>query len=291
MSEVEHLINVQDEVGETPIWMPDEQAMYWIDLEGSAVHRVEPATGDRKDWALDVAVTALARRASGGWVLASKTGMVFWDQQTNTTEFIVDPASDREAIRLNDTVVDRQGRLLVNSANIQQFDAPDGVVYRLDADLSLHEIDDGYAVANGMGFSPDGKTLYVTDMFNNRIIVLDYDTEAGTVSNRRTFVEVPSEEGLPDGLTVDADGFVWSAHWAGSRVTRYDPDGRVERRIPMPIANATCLGFGGADMNELYITTAWFFMSDEERQGQPHAGDVFRVKTDITGLVEPEFLG
>ena len=291
MSEIEHLISVQDEVGETPIWIPDEQAMYWIDLEGSAVHRYDPTTGERKNWTLDAAVTALARRASGGWILATKTGLVFWDQEANTTEFIADPTADREAIRFNDTAVDRQGRLLAGTANVQQFEAPDGVVYRLDADLSLHEIDDGYAVVNGMGFSPDGKTLYATDMFNNRIIVLDYDTEAGTVSNRRTFVEVPAEEGLPDGLIVDADGFVWSAHWAGARVTRYDPDGRIERQIPVPATNATCLAFGGADMNELYITTAWFFMTDEERQAQPQAGDMFRIKTDVTGLVEPEFAG
>jgi len=117
MSEVEHLISVQDEVGETPIWIPDEQAMYWIDLEGSAVHRYDPATGERTDWALDVAVTALARRASGGWILATKTGLVFWDQQTNAAEFIVDPVADSEALRLNDTAVDRQGRLVTGSGD------------------------------------------------------------------------------------------------------------------------------------------------------------------------------
>jgi len=291
MSEVEHLISVQDEVGETPIWIPGEQAVYWIDLEGSAVHRCEPATGERKDWSLDAAVTALGRRASGQWILATKTGLAFWDQETNTTEFIADPTADREAIRFNDTAVDRQGRLLAGTANVQDYEAPDGVIYRLDADLSLHEIDDGYAVSNGMGFSPDGHILYVADSFNNRIVALDYDTGTGAVSNKRTFVEVPSAEGLPDGLTVDADGFVWNAHWAGARITRYDPDGRIERQIPVPVTNATSLGFGGADMNELYITTAWFFMTDEERQAQPRAGDVFRIKTDVTGLVEPEFAG
>ena len=291
MSEIEHLISVQDEVGETPIWIPDEQAMYWIDLEGSAVHRYDPTAGERTDWALDVAVTALGRRASGGWILATKTGLVFWDQQTNATEFIVDPVADQEAMRFNDTAVDRQGRLVAGTANVQDFDAPDGVIYRLDPDLSLHEIDDGYAISNGMGFSPDGKILYVTDMFHNRIVALDYDTGSGATSNKRTFVEVPADTGLPDGLTVDADGFVWSAHWAGSRVTRYDPDGAIERQITMPVTNATCLGFGGAEMNELYIATAWFFMSDKERQAQPRAGDMFRIKTDITGLVEPQFAG
>ena len=291
MSEVEHLIAVQDEVGETPIWIPDEQAMYWIDLEGSAVHRYDPATGERKNWTLDVPVTALARRASGGWILATKTGLVFWDQQTTATEFIVDPMADREGMQFNDSAVDRQGRLVVGTANVQDFEAPDGVLYRLDADLSLHEIDDGYAVANGLGFSPDGKRLYATDMFHNRIIALDYDTESGAASNRRTFVEVPADTGLPDGLIVDADGFVWSAHFSGGRVTRYDPDGKIERQIPIPVTNATCLGFGGADMNELYIATAWFFMSDEQRQAEPQAGDMFRIKTDVTGLVEPEFAG
>ncbi|MBL7221396.1 MAG: SMP-30/gluconolactonase/LRE family protein [Phycisphaerae bacterium] len=291
MSEIEHLISVQDEVGETPIWIPDEQAMYWIDMEGNAVHRYDPATGERADWALDAAVTALGRRASGGWILATKTGLMFWNQQTNTTEFIVDPTADREAIRFNDIAVDRQGRLLAGTANVQEYDAPDGVIYRLDPDLSLHQIDEGYAVSNGIGFSPDGKTLYVSDSFNNKIVVMDYDTETGTASNRRTFADVPSEEGLPDGLIVDTDGFIWNAHWAGSRITRYDPDGKIERRIPMPATNVTCLGFGGAEMNELYITTAWFFMTEEQRQAEPHAGDVFRIKTDITGLAEPEFAG
>jgi len=291
MSEIEHLISVQDEVGETPIWIPDEQAIYWIDMEGNAVHRYDPATGERADWALDAAVTALGRRASGGWILATKTGLMFWNQETNTTEFIADPTADREAIRFNDIAVDRQGRLLAGTANVQEYDAPDGVIYRLDPDLSLHQIDEGYAVSNGIGFSPDGRTLYVSDSFNNKIVVMDYDTETGTASNRRTFADVPSEEGLPDGLIVDTDGFIWNAHWAGSRITRYDPDGKIERRIPMPATNVTCLGFGGAEMNELYITTAWFFMTEEQRQAEPHAGDVFRIKTDITGLAEPEFLG
>ena len=291
MSEVEHLIAVQDEVGETPIWIPDEQAMYWIDLEGSAVHRYDPAGGERKDWALDVPVTALGRRASGGWILASKKGLAFWDQQTNATEFIVDPMAEREGMQFNDSAVDRQGRLVVGTANVQDFEAPDGVLYRLDPDLSLHEIDDGYAVANGLGFSPDGRRLYATDMFHNRIVALDYDIETGAASNKRTFVEVPADTGLPDGMVVDADGFVWSAHFSGGRITRYDPDGKIERQIPMPVTNATCLGFGGADMNELYIATAWFFMTDEQRQAEPQAGDIFRIKTDVTGLVEPEFAG
>jgi len=291
MSDVEHLIASQDEVGETPIWVPGEQALYWIDLEGSAAHRYDPASGETEDWGLDVPVTALARRASGGWVLATKTGLAYWDHRTNDSEFIVDPTADSADVRLNDSAVDRQGRLLVGSANVVQFDAPDGCLYRLDADRTLHTIDEGYAVANGIAFSPDGATVYVTDMFHSRILAMDYDTEAGTVSNRRTFVDVPAETGLPDGLITDAAGFLWSAHWGGSRVTRYDPDGAIERTVPLPAANVTCMGFGGSDLTDLYITTAWFFLSDEEREAQPQAGDLFQIRTDVQGLVEPEFLG
>ncbi len=291
MSEVEHLVGVQDEVGETPIWIPDEQALYWIDLEGKRVRRYEPASGQTKDWTPDVPVTALARRAGGGWILAAKTGLAFWDHRTNASEFIADPTAENPAIRFNDSAVDRQGRLLIGTANVEQFDAPDGVLYRLDADRSIHKIDEGYAVANGIGFSPDGKTVYVTDMFHNRILAFDYDTEAGTVANRSTFVEVPADAGLPDGLIVDAAGYIWSAHWGGSRVTRYDPDGKIEREVRLPVTSVTCMGFGGSDLNELYITTAWFMLSDEDRKAQPQAGDLFRIKTDVQGLVEPEFAG
>jgi len=291
MSEVEHLIASQDQVGETPIWVPGEQALYWIDLEGSRVHRFDPGSGEQAQWDLDVAVTALARRASGGWVLATKTGLAFWDQEANTSQFIADPTADEPAIRFNDTTVDSRGRLLAGTANVVQFDSPDGKLYRLDADLSLHVIDEGYAVSNGMAFSPDGRTLYVTDMFNNRIIALDYDAEGGTVSNRRTFVDVPAEAGLPDGLIVDSGGYVWSAHWAGSCVTRYAPDGQIDWQIPMPVTNVTCLGFGGADLSDLYVVTAWFMMSDEERKAQPRAGDLFRLRTDIHGQIENEFAG
>jgi len=291
MSEIEHLIASQDQVGETPIWVPAEQALYWIDLEGSRAHRLDPSSGEQAQWDLDVAVTALARRASGGWVLATKTGLSFWDQQANATQFIADPTADDAAIRFNDTTVDSRGRLIAGTANVVQFDAPDGKLYRLDADLSLEVIDEGYAVSNGMAFSPDGRTLYVTDMFNNRIIALDYDVEAGTASNRRTFVDVPAETGYPDGLIVDMAGFVWSAHWAGSCVTRYAPDGEIDWQIPMPVSNVTCLGFGGADMNDLYIATAWFMMSDDERKAQPRAGDLFRLRTEFHGQIENEFAG
>jgi len=291
MSEIEHVLPVQDEVGETPLWVPGEQALYWIDVEGRRVHRLAPARGERQTFAVDFPITALARRASGGWVAASKAGVYFWDHRTNESSFVVDPEAGNPDVRFNDGVIDRQGRFLLGTLNQKDLDAPDGSLYRLDADGSIHKLDSGFAVANGIGLSPDGRTIYLTDMFHHCILAYDYDTAAGTVGHRRTFAVVPAEAGLPDGLIVDGEGFVWSAHWAGWRITRYDPDGTVEREVRMPVANPTCLAFGGPGLTDLYVTSAWFLLGAEDRKAQPTAGDLFRIRTDVTGLVEPEFAG
>lgn len=288
---LEHLLPVQDVAGETPMWIPEEQALYWIDLGDPKVHRYDPADGQTREWSLDVPITALARRSKGQWILAAKTGLYFWDQEENRCEFIADPEADNPALRFNDGAIDPRGRFLIGTLNEQDLNAPDGALYRLDPDLGIQKLDTGYAVANGIGFSPDGSTLYVTDMFHGKILAYDYDVEAGTLAGRRTFADVPGEVGLPDGLIVDRDGFIWSAHWGGWRVTRYDPEGKIEREVKLPVANVTCMAFGGRDLNVLYITTAWFMLSDEERAAQPKAGDLFRVETDVRGRLEPEFAG
>ena len=140
--------------------------------------------------------------------------------------------------------------------------------------------------------SLDGRTLYLTDMFHHQILAYDYD-----VSNREHqstiahLVAVPEEAGAPDGLIVDSEDFIWSAHWGGWRITRYDPAGKIEREIRLPVENVTCLGFGGADLDELYVTTAWSDLSKQERKRQPLAGDLFRIKPDIKGIPESEYLG
>jgi len=291
MSDLEHLLPVQNEVGETPIWVPEESALYWADIENSRVFRYEPSSGEMRTCEVDIPLTALGRRASGGWIAAARTGLYFWDPETNRTTFISDPEVDTPDVRFNDGAVDRNGRFLVGSINEKDLAAPDGSLFSLDAAGAVRKLDTGFAVANGIGQSPDGGTLYVTDMFHSRIVAYDYDAAAGTVDNKRTFVEVPEKAGWPDGLIVDAEGGVWSAHWGGWRITRYDPSGKVEREIRLPVANPTCFAFGGADLGDLYITTAWFMLAEEERKQQPLAGDLFRIKMDVRGLPEPAYAG
>ena len=169
--------------------------------------------------------------------------------------------------------------------------APAGSLFRMDTDASLHELDTGYATANGIGISPDGSTVYVADQRHNKIMILDYDTDSGTVSNRRLFARVPDEDGMPDGLIVDSEGYIWNGHWAGWKLTRYDPDGKIERQIRFPVEHVISFAFGGKDLDELFFTTAWWGYTDEERQRQPRAGDLFRLKTEYKGLEDHAFAG
>ena len=291
MSEVEHVLTVQDELGECPIWDPDEQALYWVDIEGHRVHRYEPATANHDIRRPGFPMTAFGLRASGGWVTAAKNGLAYWHWHNQEYEFITDPVANEAHIRLNDGVVDHQGRFWAGSVYEEDLDAPLSSLFRLDPDGSVHKLDTGFATSNGIGVSPDSKTLYLVDMFHSKILAYDHDPATGAVENRRIFASVPEEDGYPDGITIDSEGFIWNAHWAGWKVTRYDPAGKIEREIRFPVQNVTRCAFGGEQLDELYVTTAWYAMSEEERKDQPLAGDLFRVKTDVKGLEEPTFIG
>jgi sugar lactone lactonase YvrE len=292
MNQPVHILRAQNKLGETPIWDAGEEALYWVDWGGQPTCRFAPATSEFTTFPTNLPVTALARRASGGWIAVAQEGLYAWDAEGNVYEALVGlPKPQNPAIYYNDCAVDRQGRLLVGSVNNDDPFAPDGSLFRLDADLSLHELDTGYATANGIGLSPDGRTVYVADQRHNQIVVLDYDTEAGTTSNRRLFARVPDEDGMPDGLVVDAEGFIWNGHWAGWKLTRYDPDGKIERQIDFPVEHVISFAFGGKNLDELFVTTAWWGYSEEERKSRPRAGDLFRVKTGVKGLLEPAFAG
>jgi sugar lactone lactonase YvrE len=292
MNEIEHILSAQNKLGETPIWAPEENALYWVDWGGRPTCRFEPGTSALQTFPTDLPVTALARRASGGWIAIALNGLYGWDPKTNEYKLLVGPPEpDKPEICYNDAAVDRQGRLLVGTVNMRDGFAPEGSLYRLDPDGSLHQLDTGYATANGIGVSPDGGTVYVTDMRHNQILALDYDTVSGTVSNRRLFACVPESDGMPDGLIVDAEGFVWSGHWAGWKLTRYDPNGRVERQVRFPVQHVISFAFGGRDLDELFVTTAWWDLSDEQRKQQPWAGDLLRLCPGVRGMLEPKFAG
>ncbi len=292
MNELEHYLPVQNKLGETPIWEPGEKALYWVDWGGGPLYRYEPDTGKCDSYPMTMPATALARRASGGLIVVTQTEILGWNPVKHEFTPIVGlPDPNRPTLHYNDCVVDRQGRLLVGAVDEVDPWAPLGSLWRLDPDGTLHVLDEQLATPNGIGLSPDGNKLYVTNMRNHGILVYDYDTTAGLVSNRKLFAYVPKEQGLPDGLIVDAEGFVWSGHWDGWRLTRYAPDGKIERQVRFPINHVICFAFGGDNLDELYVTTAWWGFTDEEREKMPFAGDLFRYRPGIKGLVEPAFAG
>ena len=292
MNEPKQIVSAQNRLGETPIWSPEENALYWVDWGGLPTCRFEPDSGKFTTFPIDPPVTALARRASGGWIAVAQNGLFAWDPKINAYELIHGPAQpDKPEIIFNDAAVDRQGRLLVGTVNMNNPFLPEGSLYRLDTDGSLHQLDTGYATTNGIGLSPDGRTVYVADQRKWEILVLDYDPAKGTTSNRRIFARIPKEEGMPDGLIVDAEGFIWNGHWDGWKLTRYDPDGKIERQIRFPVQHVISFAFGGKDLDVLYVTTASWNFTETDRQQQPWAGDLFRVETGVKGLVEPAFAG
>jgi sugar lactone lactonase YvrE len=292
MNEPKQLLSAQNRLGETPIWEPAENALYWVDWGGLPTCRYEPFTGNFSTFPASVPVTSLARRASGGWVAIAQNGIYGWEPKTNQYNLIYGPSNPaRPEIIYNDSAVDLHGRLLVGTLNIDNPSAPEGLLCRLDRDGSFHELDAGYAIPNGIGFSLDSRTVYVADQGKWEIIALDYDPIKGTTSNRRIFATVPKEEGQPDGLIVDAEGFIWNAHQGGWKLTRYAPDGKIERQIRFPVKNVISMAFGGKELNILYVTTSSWGFTDDDRKAQPWAGDLFCIETGIKGLVEPAFAG
>ncbi len=292
MNEPKQFVRIQNRLGETPIWEPAENALYWVDWGGLPTCRYEFSTAKLTTFPVDIPVTALARRASGGWIVIAQQGLYGWEPKTNEYQLLYGlPQPDRPEIGYNDAAVDRQGRLLVGTVNNNDPFLPDGSLYRFDPSGSLHELDTGYATANGIGLSPDGRTVYVADQRHRQIIALDYDPVQGTTSNRRVFASLTQADGMPDGLIVDAEGLVWNGHWDGWKLTRYDPDGKIERQIRFPVQHVISCAFGGQNLDELFVTTSSWDFDEAQRRLQPCAGDLFCVQTGLKGLVEPAFAG
>jgi sugar lactone lactonase YvrE len=284
---LEHLIAVQCELGENPLWGVGENAFYWTDIIGRCIYRYFPTSGKQERFETDVQVGCFAFRRKGGLVMGAKNGLAFWDFRDKKVDFLTRFDDIISPARFNDGKVDRQGRFWAGAMS----DLPENKLYRLDSAHRVAVMESGVTIANGLGWSPDDRIMYFTDSAAHLIYKYDFDKITGNLSNRKVFVKVPEELGVPDGLTVDAEGFVWSATWNGWRVIRYAPDGHIDREIMMPVQCPSSVAFGGEKLDELYITSARSDLTPEERQKQPMAGDIFRLKIGIKGIPEPFYEG
>jgi sugar lactone lactonase YvrE len=289
MTDLEHVISVNNELGEGPLWNEQEQALYWVNIVKGCYHRLHPATGKHEKFEVGSPLGVLGFRASGGLVMATAQGLAFWDEQTRVLNYVAKPEADIPNSHFNDGAVDRMGRFWAGTLITGN---EDGTLYRLDADLSVHIMETGVSCSNGIGWSPDNKTLYYTDSPKRAIYAYDFDLVSGEIANRRVAILTPENEGVPDGLAVDSEGFIWSARWDGWKVSRYDPQGKLEREIKVPANLVTSCAFGGENLDELYITTAMTAESSEEiKRKAPWAGDVFCAHPGVKGLPAPRFAG
>jgi len=287
MAATEHFLAAGNRLGESPLWHAAEEALYWVDIEGENFHRYHTKTDKLDTFQVGQPVGCLAFRVNGGLLMGLRDGIGFWDWDTQSINIIANPEADRKGARFNDGKVDKQGRFWAGTIGEDQGSN----LFRFDPDGSIHTMETGISISNGIGWSPDDKIMYYTDSPLRVVYAYDFDSESGSIRNRRTFIQVPAEHGLPDGLTVDQEGFVWSAHWDGWRITRYDPEGKVERVIPLPVQRPTSCTFGGAELNQLYITSARTGLDEADRRKQPLAGNLLRIQTEVTGQEENKYLG
>ncbi len=287
MSEIRSVVDLSAELGESPVWDRREHALYWIDGRKPTVNRYDPRTSTNRALAVPENVHAVALTRSHRLLAVFEASLAFLDLETGALEPIaklIEGVDDN----LNDGCCDRNGRFWVGS-KARDWVSPIGVLFRIDPDHSVHRMDAGFQLSNGMGWSPDDRTMYFIDSMPREIYAYDFDAASGAVANRRVLVRVAEEHGLPDGMTVDAEGFLWVAQWNGGRVVRYDPDGKVERVVAMPVRRPTSCTFGGADLATLYITSGTMRMTAEELAREPRAGNLFALEAGVQGLPEPRF--
>jgi sugar lactone lactonase YvrE len=291
-------------LGESPVWSPDDGALWWLDIKAPALHRYDPARRADDAWPVEQEIGSIVLRKGGGLVGGLRGGFAFLDIGAPGTpvglDWIVDPEPDRPANRLNDGRVDRQGRYWAGSMHDPEgppatyFERePVGTFWRLDPDRSVHPMIPGILVSNGLCWSPDGRTMYAANSPTRIMRAWDYDPETGGISNARVFATFPEEDGrgTPDGAIVDAEGGVWVAEFRGGRVTRLAPDGTVDRMIALPASRVTCPMFGGPDLRTLYVTTAKIMLTPEQRAAEPLAGAIFALDVGFVGLPEAAFPG
>ncbi|WP_288050662.1 SMP-30/gluconolactonase/LRE family protein [Acidiphilium sp.] len=288
---IERLGESCDELGEGPLWDVEEQRLYWIDSHGGAIHRADARGEDHRTWALPEHIGSMCLREGGGAVVSLRNGFHFFDFGGGELTLIADPERDIRRTRMNDGKVDRQGRFLAGSMDYEEREPLAGL-YRLDPDRTVTQLETGIIVSNGPCWSPDGGTFYFADSWARRIWAYKYDTATGSLLSRRVFADFEGHlRGYPDGATVDAEGYVWSAEVYGGRLVRFAPDGTIDRLLGMPVDSITSMSFGGADLDILYVTSMARPFRGQRRQ-EREAGGLFAVHgLGMRGLPEPRFRG
>jgi len=271
-------------LGEGPYWRPEDEALLWVDVARGLLHMTRVQLGETSTIELDP-VSAAFPAVGGGIVTAGGHRLTLratrpgegWAGRT------IAEAPARDGVRFNDASVDPAGRVWVGSMDIKEKE-PLGTLYRLDTGGTLTPVVKGATVSNGIGWSPDGTRMYSNDSPLRRIDMFDYDQATGEAFGGRMFADLSRANGFPDGLTVDADGYVWVAMFAGGALRRFTPAGHQDAVLPLPVSQPTSCAFGGPGMADLFVTTAYRDLSEAQRAAEPLAGRLLRLRPGPVGL-------
>ena len=280
---VDLVLDARAELGEGPIWDPDAGQLVWVDIRAGRIHRTDPSTGTDSTLEIGRSVGSVALRRRGGLVLATDDGFRLLDPGSTTTRLLTPVEADRPLTRMNDGKVDPAGRFWAGT--MARDEGPGlGTLYRLGPDGTATAMVAPIGISNGLDWSDDGTTMYYIDTLDQSVDTFRYDLATGSISDRRVHIAFDRQrDGGPDGLTLDAEGYLWLALWDGWCVRRYAPDGTLDREIRLPVARVTSLTFGGAAYEDLYITCAWKDLQAEDRSAQPLAGGIFHCRPGVAG--------
>ncbi len=272
---------IETELGEGPLWVPAEQALWFVDIKGRFIHRFHPATGGRTTYSTPESPGFIVPDENGRFTVGMASGLYAFDPKTGAFALLHRVDAHHPGNRLNDGARDPKGRLWFGTMDNGESD-PTGSLYRLDAEGPA-AVDSGICITNGPCFSPDGTTIYHTDTLKKTIYAFDVADDGG-LSNKRVWVEIEDGAGYPDGSVTDAEGCVWVGLFAGWAARRYSPQGKLISTVRFPCANITKLAFAGPDRKTVYATTAWKGLDAKARAEQPQAGGLFRFESDVAGL-------
>ncbi|ANC81594.1 SMP-30/gluconolactonase/LRE family protein [Pseudomonas putida] len=290
----ELIVDARNGTGESPVWHPGEQALYWVDIPARQLHRWQAADGKHQFWQGDEMLACIARSGQG-WVAGMESGIFQLQARADgslDSRLLSNVQHAQAGMRFNDGRCDRQGRFWAGTMLLDmQQGAPVGALYRHDGEGHLHLQQDGMIVPNGLAFSPDGKRMYLSDSHPNvqKVWAFDYDTDSGTPHNKRLFVDMRGYPGRPDGAAIDQDGCYWICGNDAGQLHRFTPDGRLDRSLSVPVNKPAMCAFGGANLDTLYVTSirpAGIDLGD-----QPLAGGVFALNPGTKGLEEPAYRG
>lgn len=278
-------------LGESPIWHPLEKALYWVDIVQCKLHRLDVKKNDHQYWTMPTEICCIAPNRNGGLIAALREGITILNPVSNKIHYIEKlPEKLSKITMFNDGHCDRQGRFWVGCKDIFETKSH-ADIFRLSAQKKLISQASHFIVSNGLVASLDSKYFYIADSPKKIIYRYDFDITVGAISNPIVFATLSQDAGSPDGMTIDSEGYLWNCHFRGWHVTRYSPDGKIDKEIQIPTESPTSCCLGGKDLKTLYVTSAARDVKESEFKNQPHAGCVFAIELDVAGVEEPCFKG